>query len=78
MSASVTGIIFMEGKPLGCESLRSQMGELSLTFCVFKLSVIFRKWLLNAPAALSGSTSAFSVLNEGGIWSELWLSVLQF
>jgi hypothetical protein len=43
MSTSVTVIILMGGKSLGCESLRSKMGELSLTFCMFKLSVIFRK-----------------------------------
>lgn len=33
------------------------MGELSGTFYTFKLWVIFRKWLLNAPTALTGRTS---------------------
>lgn len=45
--------MFMRGKPLGYESLRNDMGELTMTFCTFKLLVI----LLNAPAALSGGTS---------------------
>jgi hypothetical protein len=67
MCTSVTGIIFTGGKSLVCESLRSQVGELSMPFCMFKLSVIFRKWLLNAPAALSGRTSALSAFNEGGM-----------
>ena len=78
MSTSVTGIIFMGGKPLGCESLRSQVGELSLTFCMFKLSVIFRKLLLNVAAALYVSTSALLILNEGSIWYELWAFPLTF
>ena len=78
MSTSYNGIMFVGRKPLACESLRSQMGEVSLTFCMFKLSVIFRKWLLNAPAALSGRTSALPALNEGGIWSELWTFPVAF
>lgn len=66
--------LFIGGKLLGCEFLRYNVGEMSGTFCTFKLWVIFRKWLLNAPTALTGRTSLVPILNEGGIWSQQHIS----
>jgi len=44
--------MFLGGKPLGYGSLRSDMRELAMTFCAFKLSVR----LINASTAFSGRT----------------------